>query len=38
MIYDLDENYHLMAYAGPGLQDTAQTGRYDWYAALLLTF
>jgi hypothetical protein len=34
--YDLNENYHLLAYAGPGLQNAAATGRYSWYASLLL--
>lgn len=36
--YDLNENYHLLMSAGPGLEHTAETGRYAWYAALLLTY
>ncbi len=38
LIYDITENYHLLAYAGPGLQNPAQTGRYSWYASVLFTF
>lgn len=37
-IYDINENLHLLAYAGPGLQNTADTAQYSWYASLLLTF
>jgi hypothetical protein len=37
-IYDLSEHYHLLASAGPGLQNADETGRYLWYAALLFTF
>ncbi|HUO89671.1 MAG TPA: transporter [Rhizomicrobium sp.] len=37
-IYDLSEHYHLLASAGPGLQNAAATGRYLWYAAMLFTF
>ena len=37
MRYDLTDNYHLMAYAGPGLQYAAENGEYSWYAAILLT-
>jgi hypothetical protein len=36
-VYDLDENYHLMASFGPGIQNAAETNRYTWYAALLFT-
>jgi hypothetical protein len=36
--YDLNENFHLMASAGPGVQNPAQTDRVAWYTALLLTF
>ena len=38
MIYDLSEHYHLLAYAGPGLQNPSETGRYTWYASILFTF
>lgn len=37
-IYDLNDNFHLMASAGPGLQNAAETSQTNWYAALLLTF
>jgi hypothetical protein len=37
-IYDLTDNYHLLASAGPGLQNAGETGRYLWYAAVLFTF
>src|SRR6185312_1608738 len=33
--YDLDEHYHLLAYAGPGLQNAAETGRVSWYTSIL---
>jgi hypothetical protein len=36
--YDLSENYHLMASAGPGIQNAADTNRDTWYAAMLFTF
>ncbi len=36
--YDLDETFHLMAYAGPGLANAGETDRYSWYAAILFTF
>jgi hypothetical protein len=36
--YDLNDNIHLMASAGPGIQNAGETGRYIWYAALLTTF
>ena len=38
LIYDLNENVHLLAYAGPGLQNAADTGRYTWYSSVLFTF
>jgi hypothetical protein len=38
LIYDLNDNFHLLAYAGPGLQNAAETGRYSWYASILWTF
>jgi|HubBroStandDraft_2_1064218.scaffolds.fasta_scaffold29930_4 hypothetical protein len=37
-IYDLNDNFHLMASVGPGLQNAAETGETTWYTALLLTF
>jgi hypothetical protein len=36
--YDLNENFHLMASVGPGIQNAAATDRVTWYSALLLTF
>lgn len=36
--WDLSENYHLMASAGPGIQNAADTNRATWYAAMLFTF
>ena len=36
--YDLNDTLHLMASAGPGIQNAQETGHYTWYAALLLTF
>jgi Putative MetA-pathway of phenol degradation len=38
MKYDFGDNYHLLAYWGPGLQNAAETGRYSWYASVLFTF
>lgn len=37
LIYDISENVHLLAYAGPGLQNTAQTARFNWYSSVLFT-
>jgi hypothetical protein len=36
--YDLSENYHLMASAGPGIENAAGTDRATWYVAMLFTF
>lgn len=36
--YDLNQTLHLMGYWGPGLQNRNQTGRENWYTALLFTF
>jgi Putative MetA-pathway of phenol degradation len=38
LTYDINEHYHLLAYAGPGLENTAATGRQDFYTAILFTF
>jgi hypothetical protein len=38
LIYDFNENVHLLAYAGPGLQNAAETARYNWYSSVLFTF
>ena len=37
-IYDLSEHYHLMASAGPGVQNASTTNRASWYVALLFTY
>jgi hypothetical protein len=37
-IYDLSENLHLMASAGPGVQNADATNEVSWYAALLFTY
>jgi hypothetical protein len=36
--YDLSDNFHLMASVGPGLQNTDENARENWYTALLVTF
>ncbi len=36
-VYDLSENYHLMASVGPGIQNADLTNQATWYAALLFT-
>ena len=36
--YDVNANYHLLAYAGPGLENAAETGRQTFYTAILFTF
>jgi hypothetical protein len=36
--YDLDDNYHLLGYVRRGIQNTEQTDRVSWYAAVLFTF
>jgi Putative MetA-pathway of phenol degradation len=38
LIYDLNENVHLLAYAGPGLENAAATTQYTWYTSVLFTF
>ena len=38
MKYDLSDNYHLLAYWGPGIENAAETDRYSWYASILFTF
>jgi len=37
-IYDLNQNYHLLAYANTGVQNRAATNEASWYTALLWTF
>ena len=36
--YDIDENLHLLAYAGPGIENAAATDQASWYASVLFTF
>jgi hypothetical protein len=38
VIYDLNDNYHLLGYVRRGIQNANQTDQYSWYAALLTTF
>ena len=38
LTYDISENYHLLAYAGPGLENASVSGRQDFYTAILFTF
>jgi hypothetical protein len=37
-IYDVNERVHLLAYAGPGLQNAAATSQYSWFSSVLFTF
>jgi len=36
--FNLTDNFHLIASAGPGIENANETGRYSWYGALLVTF
>jgi len=36
--YDLSDNYHLLAYAGRGLQNAATINEVTWYSSILFTF
>ena len=36
--YALDDNFHVMASVGPGIQNAAETGQVSWYTSLLLPF
>ena len=36
--YDCNDVAHLLAYAGPGLQNVGETARYNWYLSVLFTF
>lgn len=36
--YDINDTLHVLAYAGPGLQNIAESGRYAWYTSVLFTF
>jgi hypothetical protein len=35
--YDLTDNYHLLGYIAPGVQNAAES-RYTWYTSVLFTF
>ena len=37
-VYDLNENFHLLASLGRGVQNADATNRVSWYTALLFTF
>lgn len=37
-IYDISDNYHLLAYAGRGIEDAGSTNRLTWYSSVLFTF
>ncbi len=36
--YDLSDNFHLLGYVAPGVENLAQTARWSWYASVLFTF
>lgn len=36
--YDLNDNFHLLGYAGRGIQNVAQTDQFNWYTSILFTF
>jgi hypothetical protein len=38
LLYDATENFHLLASAGPGLQNLRTNDHVIWYAAVLLTY
>jgi hypothetical protein len=38
LLYDLNDNYHLLASIGPGIQNAAETNRASWYVAMLFTY
>lgn len=38
MKYDLNDTLHVLAYAGPTLQNISANDRYTWYTSLLFTF
>jgi hypothetical protein len=37
-IYDLSDNYHLLGYAGRGIQNASTTNQLTWYSSVLFTF
>jgi hypothetical protein len=36
--FDVNDRWHLLAYAGPGFEHIESNAHYDWYTSLLLTF
>jgi hypothetical protein len=38
VIYDITENYHLLAWGSPGIQNAERMNVFSWYAAVLFTF
>jgi len=36
-IYDITDNYHLLSYAGRGIQNANATNQFTWYASVLFT-
>jgi hypothetical protein len=38
VIYDLNEHFHLLGYAGRGIQNADATDRLNWYGSVLFTF
>jgi hypothetical protein len=38
LLYDVNDNYHLLASVGPGIQNVAETNRMSWYVAMLFTY
>ena len=37
-IYDMNQRYHVIAWAGPGIQHADETNQMSWYAALQFTY
>jgi hypothetical protein len=38
MRYDLDDRWHWLAYAAPGVQNAPETARYAWFTSILFTY
>ena len=38
VVYDVSEHYHLLAFAGSGVQNRDAANQASWYAALLFTY
>ena len=36
--FDLDDHTHLLGYVRRGIENTAATDQYSWYASVLFTF